>query len=231
MNLAAFFTKTWRPRVLGGGKQDWTTGRGDSQMMLNTDVSWSIYILCLICLYPLWKASWYTNMIQIILLFFLLSRCVLCLILRKRSTGKYRVVLELIATIRMVRANALTGRLRGDVVQCINKTTEGVRPRMPSEKCLVVSDTSPCLICLHWNYTLMSSVRAIANQSLSFSRILIEHEQFQLLYSFWTGLGEGNNCWPEQSQQFGREVLNVCMYVYLLSGVWEWVAMTMIILV
>jgi len=36
----SFFLKTWRPRVVDSttGKQDWTTGSGHSQMMLNTDM-------------------------------------------------------------------------------------------------------------------------------------------------------------------------------------------------
>ena len=35
----AFFTETWRPRNMGKDNQDWTTGNGDTRMMLNTDVS------------------------------------------------------------------------------------------------------------------------------------------------------------------------------------------------
>ena len=35
----AFFTETWRPRNMGEDNQDWTTGNGDTRMMLNTDVS------------------------------------------------------------------------------------------------------------------------------------------------------------------------------------------------
>lgn len=34
----AFFTETWRPRNMGEDNQDWTTGNGDTRMMLNTDM-------------------------------------------------------------------------------------------------------------------------------------------------------------------------------------------------
>ena len=65
--FADFFTKTWRPRVLGGGKQDWTTGRGDSQMMLNTDVSSSCLCVSFYIVYPHYGKLLCKLIIQIIL--------------------------------------------------------------------------------------------------------------------------------------------------------------------